>query len=52
MSADEQPTSAAPVFTEAEEAWLAAVEATHKVPLSAEQYDVVRNFLRDRNEHP
>ncbi len=38
--------SGVPQFTEAEEAWLAQVEAQHKVPLSAEQYDVVRSFVR------
>ncbi|MCZ4278599.1 hypothetical protein [Rhodococcoides yunnanense] len=36
------------VFTPAEEAWLAKVELTHKVPLSDEQYRVVRNFLKPR----
>ncbi|MEW1933140.1 hypothetical protein AB0362_13205 [Rhodococcus sp. NPDC079359] len=34
-----------PVFTPAEEAWLAKVEQTHKVPLSDEQYAEVRRFF-------
>lgn len=43
-------TSAEPVFTEAEEAWLADVAKTYKVPLSAEQYGVVRGFLRSTEQ--
>lgn len=42
----ETQLSSAPVFTQAEEAWLTAVAQTYKVPLSAEQYDVVRGFFR------
>ena len=45
QAANSQPLAGA-VFTPAEEAWLAKVEQTHKVPLSSEQYDVVRNFVR------
>ncbi|OZF40730.1 hypothetical protein CH296_00285 [Rhodococcus sp. 14-2496-1d] len=35
-----------PEFTPAEETWLAEVELTHKVPLSAEQNAEVLRFFR------